>query len=125
MNRRDILGSLTLAATIMVAASAYAAELSLPGEPEIDQQPIAGCDQAAVLPEQPLAHGRIVAIDVMASRVTLEFQPIVPLLPEGGRHVFHVANAKSLKGLGPGDKVRFGVERAGRTYTLTRLEHSN
>jgi Cu/Ag efflux protein CusF len=125
MTRRDILGSLALAATIMLTASVQAAELTLPGEPEADQQPTVGCDQAAVLPDEPLARGRIVAVDPKGGRITLEFQPILPLLPEGGRRVFLVADAKSLKGLGPGDKVRFEVERNGRHYTLTRLEHSN
>ena len=135
MTRRDILASLTLAVAMAfttgaftmgaLATSVQAAELSLPGEPEIDQQPAAGCDQAAVLPDEPLARGRIITIDLKVGRVTLEFQPILPLLPEGGRRIFQVADVKLLKGLAPGDKVRFEVERDGRHYNLTRIEHSN
>jgi Cu/Ag efflux protein CusF len=123
-NIRDILGTLTLAASMILAASVQASELTLPGEPEIDQKVEAVCDQAA-LPDEPLARGRIVAVDLKAGRVTLDFQPILPLLPEGGRRIFQVSDAKSLKGLGPGDKVRFEVERDGRSYTVTRIENSN
>ena len=39
--------------------------------------------------------------------------------------IFHVGDPTSLKGLGPGDKVRFEVERDGRGYTITRLVNSN
>jgi Cu/Ag efflux protein CusF len=124
MTRRYILGSLTLAATMLLAVSVQAAELTLPGEPEVDQKAEALCDQAT-LPDEPLARGRIVAVDPKAGRITLEFQPILPLLPEGGRRVFRVADAKWLKGLGPGDKVRFEVERDGGSYTVTRIENSN
>ena len=124
MTRRDILGSLMVAATIFVASNVNAAELTLPGEPEIDQTVEALCDQAVPF-DVALARGRIVAVDPKAGRITLEFQPILPLLPEGGRRIFQVADVKLLKGLAAGDKVRFEVERDGRTYTVTRIENSN
>jgi Cu/Ag efflux protein CusF len=124
MIRKNVLGPLTLAASMILAVSVQASELTLPGEPEIDQKAEALCDQAA-LPDEPLARGRIIAVDAKAGRITLEFQPILPLLPEGGRRIFQVADAKSLKGLGPGDKVRFEVERDGGRYTVTRIENSN
>ena len=124
MTRKNVLGPITLAAAIVLAGSVHAAELTLPGEPEIDQRAEAVCDQAA-LPDEPLARGRIIAVDPKAGRITLEFQPILPLLPEGGRRIFQVADTKSLKGLGSGDKVRFEIERDGRSYTVTRIENSN
>jgi Cu/Ag efflux protein CusF len=124
MTRRDILGSLTLAATMVFAVSVQAAELTLPGEPELDEKVESFCDQEAPS-DEPLAYGRIVAVDPKAGRITLDFQPILPALPEGGRRIFQVADAKSLKGLGPGDKVRFEVERDGRSYTVTRIENRN
>jgi Cu/Ag efflux protein CusF len=124
MTCRDILGSLTLAASILFAVSVHAAELSLPGEPEIDPPAMESCDHA-VPSDMPLAHGRIVAVDPKAARITLEFKPILPYLPEGGRHVFHVGEVDSLAGFRPGDKVRFQVERYGRAYTMTRIEHTN
>ena len=122
--RRDILGCLTLAAAMVLAVSVHAAELTLPGEPELDQGAEVLCDQA-VLSDGPLARGRIVAVDPKAGRITIEFQPILPALPEGGRRIFQVADVKSLKGLAPGDRVRFEVERDGHTYTVTRIENSN
>jgi Cu/Ag efflux protein CusF len=110
---------------MVLAMGVQAAELPMPGEPEIDQKAEAVCDQAMVPFDEPLARGRVVAVDSKAGRITLDFQPIVPLLPEGGRRIFHVADVKSLKGLGPGDKVRFEIERDGRRYTVTRIENSN
>jgi Cu/Ag efflux protein CusF len=124
MTRKDLLATLTLAAAIVLAGSVQAAELVLPGEPEINQSMADDCERA-VPSDEPLAHGRIVAVDPKAGRITLEFQPILPLLPEGGRRVFRVADARSLNGLGPGDKVRFEVERDGRHYIVTRIENSN
>ncbi len=76
-------------------------------------------------PDEPLASGRIVAVDRAAGRVTLEYRPIPELLLEGGRRVFNVEDPTSLTGLGPGDKVRFEVERNGRTFKVTRIENSN
>ena len=112
---------LTLAATIFVAAHASALE-TLPGEPPVEdkQQAI----QVAPSDER-LASGRVVAVDRAGSRITLEYRPILQLFLEGGTRIFHVGDPASLKGLGPGDKVRFEVERDGRSYTITRLVNSN
>lgn len=80
---------------------------------------------AEVPPNDPLmASGRIVAIDPAAGRVTLDYRPL-PLLPEGGVRIFAVENPAILKGLRPGDRVRFEVEREDRSYVVTRLENSN
>ena len=69
--------------------------------------------------------GRVVAIDRAAGRITLEFRPIPQLLLEGGTRIFAVKDPVSLKGLGPGDKVRFEVERNGLSYLVTRVENRN
>lgn len=74
--------------------------------------------------DTPLASGRIVAVDKEAGRVTIDYRPL-PLLPEGGVRVFAVEDPSSLKGLGPGDRVRFELERDGRGFVVTRLENSN
>ena len=124
MTRRYIPGLLTIAATILFTAGVHAAELTFPGEPAFDQAGEATCDQA-VPADMPLARGHVVAVDRKAARITLQFQPILPFLPEGGTRIFQVAQARWLKGLGPGDKVRFEVERDGRSYTVTHLENSN
>ena len=114
---------LTLAATIFVAAHASALE-TLPGEPPVEEKYQAFQDQVAPL-DEPLASGRVVAVDRAGSRITLEYRPIPQLLLEGGTRIFHVGDPMSLKGLGPGDKVRFEVERDGRSYTIIRLFNSN
>ena len=114
---------LTLAATIFVAAHASALE-TLPGEPPVEDKQQAIQERVAPSDER-LASGRVVAVDRAAGRITLEFRPIPQLFLEGGTRIFHVEDPASLKGLGPGDKVRFEVERNGRSYTVTRIENSN
>ena len=113
---------LTLAATIFVAAHASALE-TLPGEPPVEDKYQTA--QERIAPDEPLASGRVVAVDRAGSRITLEYRPIPQLFLEGGTRIFHVGDPTSLKGLGPGDKVRFEVERDGRSYTITRLVNSN
>jgi Cu(I)/Ag(I) efflux system protein CusF len=114
---------LMLAATIFVAAHASALE-TLPGEPPVEEKHQAMQERIAPL-DEPLASGRVVAVDRAAGRVTLEYRPIPELLLEGGRRVFNVEDPTSLKGLEPGDKVRFEVERNGRSFKITRIENSN
>ena len=123
MTRRYSFGLLIFAAAIFAVGQALALE-TLPGEPAIDDKPEAICEHA-VPSDEPLATGRIVAVDRAAGRITLEFRPIPQLLLEGGTRIFPVKDPASLKGLGPGDKVRFEVERNGRSYLVTRVENSN
>jgi len=114
---------LTLAATIFVAAHASALE-TLPGEPPVEDR-YQATQQRTAPADEPLASGRVVAVDRAGSRITLEYRPIPQLFLDGGTRIFHVGDPTSLKGLGPGDKVRFEVERDGRGYTITRLVNSN
>ncbi len=114
---------LTLAATIFVAAHASALE-TLPGEPPVEEKHHVIDEKTAPF-DEPLASGRVVAVDRAGSRITLEYRPIPALFLEGGTRIFHVGDPTSLKGLGPGDKVRFEVERDGRSYTIIRLVNSN
>ena len=114
---------LTLAATIFVAAHASALE-TLPGEPPVEDRQQALQERTAPSDER-LALGRVVAVDPAGSRITLEYRPIPQLLLEGGTRIFHVGDPTSLRGLSPGDKVRFEVEREGHGYTVTRIENSN
>jgi Cu/Ag efflux protein CusF len=110
---------------MFAVGQAVALELdALPGEPEIDHKVEAVREQATPS-DEPRAAGRVVAIDRAAGRITLEFRPIPQLLPEGGTRVFPVKDPAALKALGPGDKVRFEVERNGRGYLLTHIENSN
>jgi Cu/Ag efflux protein CusF len=123
MTRAYISGLLSFAAAIFVAGQVLALEM-LPGEPEIDSM-VGSVQEQAVPSDEPLATGRVVAVDRAAGRITLEFRPIPQLLLEGGTRIFPVKDPASLKALGPGDKVRFEVERNGRSYVVTRVENSN
>lgn len=114
---------LTLAATLFAAAHASAWE-TLPGEPPADDKQQVS-EELFSPPDEPLASGRVVAVDRAAGRITLEYRPIPQLFLEGGTRIFQVADPTSLKGLGPGDKVRFEVELNGRSYTVTRILNSN
>src|SRR5258708_6402635 len=121
MTRRYLVGLLTLAAAtaFFAVGQAVALDATLPGEPQE-----AARDQA-VPSDEPLARGRVVAVDAAGGRITLEFRPIPELLPEGGTRIFSVKEPAWLEGLRPGDKLRFEVERDGRNYTITRIANSN
>jgi Cu/Ag efflux protein CusF len=123
MTRAYISGWLGFAATVFVAGQVLALE-TLPGEPEIDGK-VETAREQAVQSDEPLATGRVLAVDRAAGRITLEFRPIPQLFLEGGIRIFLVKDPASLKGVGPGDKVRFEVERNGRSYLVTRVENSN
>ena len=109
MTRAYFLSLLSLLATMFAVGQVLALE-TLPGEPEVEDR-VETVRGQAVPSDEPRASGRVVAVDRAAGRITLEFRPIPQLLPEGGTRVFRVKDPASLKGLGPGDKVRFEVER--------------
>jgi Cu/Ag efflux protein CusF len=125
MTLKHLPGWVTFVATILIAGHALALQ-TLPGEPELDDGEQAAA-HAQVSPfDEPLASGRVVAVDLSAGTITLEYRPIPQRFLEGGTRIFRVEDPAMLKGLGPGDKVRFEVERAGRrTYKLTYIENSN
>lgn len=123
MTRRCISGLITLAATIFVAGQALALEM-LPGEPETDDR-MEAARRPVVPSDEPLASARVVAVDRVAGRITLDFRPIPQLFLEGGIRIFRVEDPALLKGVSAGDKVRFEVELNDRTYTVTRIKHSN
>jgi Cu/Ag efflux protein CusF len=123
MTRAYFSGLLIFAAAALVAGQTLALE-TLPGEPEIESMAESANDQA-VPSDEPLASGRVVAVDRAAGRITLEFRPIPQLLLEGGTRIFPVKDPASLKSVNAGDKVRFEVERTGRSYTITRVVNSN
>lgn len=113
-----------LAATLLAIRPALALE-TLPGEPPVfDDRAEAAAEREAPVADL-LAAGRIVAVDHTAGRIILDYRPIPHLFLEGGTRAFAVDKAVPLKALSPGDKVRFDVERNGRTYTVTRIENSN
>ena len=123
MTRKCVSGWLMLAATILAAGPALALE-PLPGEPEIVDKSEAAHDEALPLSE-PLASGRVVAVDQRGAQDHLEIRPTRRSCRKAASGVFDVGKPASLEGLSPGDKVRFEVERAGRPTPSRRIEHSN
>jgi len=75
--------------------------------------------------EYPLAAGKIVAVDAKDGRLTVRHGGIARFYLDPGTFIFHVDDRALLTGLTPGDKIRFDVTRAGKRFTITRLENSN
>ncbi len=124
MARRYLFGFLAFVATIFTIGQVLALATTLPGEPEMEGD--VGVTHGLVVPsDEPLAIGRVVAIDRATGRITLEFQAIPRLFLDGGTRVFRIREPVSLEGLRPGDRVRFEVERDARTYTIIRIKNSN
>ena len=123
MTRAYFLSLLSFIATMFAVGQVLALE-TLPGEPEVEGwvETVRG---QAVPPDEPRASGRVLALDPAAGRLTQELPPVPHLLPEGGTRVFRVKDPALLKGVNPGDKVRFEVERNGRSYLVTRVENRN
>ena len=84
-------------------------------------------DLASLQPahEYPLAAGRIVAVDAKDGRLTVMQSGVPRFYLDPGTFIFHVEDRALLAGLTPGDKIRFDVTRAGKRFTITRLENSN
>ena len=126
MTVKRVAASLIMAATMTVMHPAFAmSALAMEGLDEPGLETRISAQEEAVLSDAPQAAGRVVAVDPDAGRITLEYRPMPHLFLYGGTRVFDVGDKASLTGLGPGDKVRFDVEREGRTYTVTRIQHSN
>jgi Cu/Ag efflux protein CusF len=121
MSQKSILGLLTLVVTIGLAGSVVAAETMYDPWPYEDEAQ--GSSPSAR--SGPFASGRVVAVDRTAGKVTLEYPPIPQLLLEGGTRNFAVQDAALLTSLAPGDKVRFEVEREGRSFVVRRIVNSN
>ena len=121
--RRIVLISwlVTLAATL--GGGVWAAE-------RITKPCVAAMPPAALVPLQPteelaLAAGKILAVDAKDGRLTVNHRGVSRYYLEPGTFIFHVEDRALLTGLTPGDKIRFDVARAGKRFTITRIENSN
>jgi Cu/Ag efflux protein CusF len=67
--------------------------------------------------------GQVTKVDESAQKVTIKHGPIKQLgMDEGMTMVFRASDAAMLKGLKPGDKIRFAPERVNGQFTVTKIE---
>lgn len=118
-----MIGLFALAAAIGLAGSVVAAETMVDPWPYYHDSEMTGSVQPVA--SMPLASGRVVAVDRAAGKITLVYPAIPQLLLEGGTRNFAVQDAATLSGLRPGDKVRFEVEREGRSFIVKRIVNNN
>jgi Cu/Ag efflux protein CusF len=121
MTRRMILSSLATVGAAAISGSALAMDSSNAAGPAVDDEMLG----ASTWSKRPLSTGWIVAIDRDAHRVTIDHLPIAHLYMEGGTMIFRVADPDLLYGNTAGDKIRFKVERDGKSYVITWIENSN
>jgi Cu/Ag efflux protein CusF len=104
-----------MSAPLLASQAAWAAG----PDDEVDEMP-----DVEASPGQ-LAAGQVVATNRAVGTITIRHQGIPELFMQTMTMVFRVSDKAMLEGLTPGDKIRFKVERDGRSYVVTRIEHSN
>ncbi|MDP1840345.1 MAG: copper-binding protein [Reyranella sp.] len=123
MPPKFVFGLFTLAAAIGLAGSVAAAETMVDPWPHYYDDEMSGSVQPVA--STPLASGRVVAVDHATGKITLAYAAIPQLLLEGGTRNFAVQDAAALTGLTPGDKVRFEIEREGRSFIVKRIVNNH
>lgn len=123
MAARRLRHSFTLLAALVLSGVANAVHSSVPASPPDEgDEPM----DELVAPQHPLAMGQVVAVDRTAGTITLRHKPIPgAFMMETMTMIFRVADRTMLEGLTAGDKVRFEVQRDGRSYVVVRIENSN
>jgi Cu(I)/Ag(I) efflux system protein CusF len=116
--------AITLLVTTIVASTSAALAIY----PTHAAGPIDETDEMPSLlasPEQPWAAGKVLATHRDSHTIAIEHRPIESFYMPNMTMVFRVADPSLLVGLTAGDKIRFKVERDGRSYTITAIENSN
>jgi len=73
---------------------------------------------------EQLTDGEVRKVDAEARKITLKHGPIRSLDMPAMTMVFRVQDPALLKGVKPGDKVRFRAEKRDDLYTVTRIEQT-
>lgn len=76
----------------------------------------------SALAQSAMTEGQVQKIDEAQSKITLKHGPIKKLDMDGMTMVFRVQNPDMLKGLKPGDKVKFEADRVNGQITIVKLE---
>lgn len=126
--RRIILVPVFLIASALAGGAVLAAEHAKATTPCVATVPgdFSSSRLATLAPseEYPLAAGRIVAVDSKAGTITLAHAPIAQFYLQAETRIFRVQDPTQLTGLTAGDKIRFGLERHGKSFVVTRIENS-
>jgi len=121
--RRIVLISWLVMLTATVGGGVWAAE-RITARPCAAALPSATLSTLQPVDELALVTGKIVAVDAKDGRLTVSHRGVSRYYLEPGTFIFHVEDRDLLSGLAPGDRIRFDVERAGKRYTITRIENS-
>lgn len=85
-------------------------------------------DEADDVPQHfvgALAAGEVTAVDPVAGTLTIRHGLIPNPFMEPMTMIFRVSDRSLLEGRRSGDKIRFKVERAGRSFVVVWIENSN
>ena len=67
--------------------------------------------------------GQVTKVEESAQKVTIKHGPLKKFgMDEGMTMVFRANDAAMLKGLKPGDKIKFAPEQVNGQFTVTRIE---
>jgi Cu(I)/Ag(I) efflux system periplasmic protein CusF len=83
-----------------------------------------GAHHAVAAAEQPaaLTEGEVRKVDKEAKKLTIRHGPIANLDMPAMTMVFQVQDVTILDSVKAGDKIRFQAEKAGGSYSVTRVE---
>jgi Cu(I)/Ag(I) efflux system protein CusF len=103
-----------------------AAALALGAAPLIAQTTDHGAHHPPAATQAPaagaMADGEVRRVDKEAKKITIRHGPIPNLDMPPMTMVFQVTDPAMLDRVKVGDKIRFGADKAGSAYTVTRIE---
>ena len=76
---------------------------------------------AGAFAQSAMTDGQVQKIDEAQGKITLRHGPIKKLDMDGMTMVFRVQDPAMLKGLKPGDKVKFDADRVNGQITITKM----
>jgi Cu(I)/Ag(I) efflux system periplasmic protein CusF len=78
---------------------------------------------SASFAQAPLADGKVVKIDQVAGKITIQHGPLKQFgMDEGMTMVYRAADPAMLAAVKPGDKIRFVPDRVNGQFTVTTIE---